>query len=253
MKKYIVLCCPRTGSELFFHLLKNNELFTANGLYTPEVFNQQNPNRLKEINYLLGKKYSLEAIIFYMFEKYAFANFRKEIISGFKVMPLHLEQVLQRYNAVNQTHYCHSDFINHLPDNTKIIHLTRKNLMSQTVSLYKARKTNVWAINNLSQQEDVEYSFEGIKEIHQELCEHNKTISDMISSKKHYKLEYENWTTNWETTIKLASSYIGISSSPRFSIKNIPIKIQRNDNSEELRQLFENQLNSTNIEQVKNE
>ncbi|MBW3020891.1 sulfotransferase domain-containing protein [Candidatus Woesearchaeota archaeon] len=226
---YVVIGTPRSGSTLFFNLLKINNLATKKPSQEHyEAFHEMFDNE----EFLKG--YKLEEYINKKLEENSFYydNFK---IRGIKILIPHIPRFLNNFNLINGTNYTINEFYSSFPKNTKFIYISRRNKLEQAISDYKANKNDIWKIEKNTGVRDKFVCF-NYSEIEKHLIKviNNKKKNKLIIKElpNYLTIVYEDFSKNFKSTIKTTSNYLGIKLNKINS--NVELKKQRNINNKYL-------------------
>lgn len=231
--RYIVLSTPRTGTNLLFDLLALNGLAAVNPVkITHEPFNLGILGKIKyknlDIEKFIKEQLSTHTVIF-----------KDKKVMGIKIFIHHIEAFLKYYNQNNNENMTLEDFFDLIPEDIKFIQTIRKDKISQAISYYKAKHTDLWFKNShTSKKRDVPFDGLEIKRYFSEISRCEKIIKNLLVRKKTLSLQftYEDFSKNPKEYLLKVASFLGVVLDKVVSVANL--EVQRDENNKALLNMY---------------
>jgi LPS sulfotransferase NodH len=202
MNLYAVVCTPRSGSSFICDLLHQNGAGRPlEHLRSPLLYIIKNRQRL-DINLELF----FQRILFFCSNNKLFGT---KVISHFFV---DFMEILDE-NEINKMMHFFRYF--------KVIYLYRHDKYAQAASKYLASKSKFWHSTSTKQSmseyqdnvKNIEYNFESVKKIYEQLLSDEKRLEDLIDNyglKNVIKIDYEQLKNNLEKEMRKIIEFLGI-------------------------------------------
>lgn len=190
--KFVILCQPRTGSNWLHTLLNSHPQIFSHGEILRRTL--ENGNTINTL--------SLQSLVF--------NHYQKQIKSvGLKLF----------YENFNNTDYIkpYQEIVD--DENILIIHLTRKDILSQYVSLLKAEKTQVWSQSRkLNRSKGIQLDIEDFELFKKDDFELKNRMRKYFKNHKVFELSYEDLTSNLDNTLLKMQLFLHVKPIKLFSL-----------------------------------
>lgn len=204
-KKFIIMCHPRSGSQMLAAMLRqHSQIISFGELFHPQkiLFNHREYNDESKPLLLIRNCYPIHFLDHLIFSAYS-ENIKAV---GFKVFHSHLERIpfLPVWGWLNSN------------EDIKVIFLTRRNLLNTYTSVEKARKTGIYGIKDTSDRDitNVTLSYDRLVRQFKRHCKRNTEALDRLRRHQLFQITYEEIISDYNYNLRSIQNFLEVDFEP---------------------------------------
>jgi LPS sulfotransferase NodH len=130
-----------------------------------------------------------------------------------------------------------------VPD--KVICLYRKDIIAQAISYHRAVKSSIW-FHGIAESDRTEYEFNSINNWRKSIIKQNRFWKEVFlkTDTTPLYLAYENLVANPDFFVSQIADFLNIKLDPAKRLNLELLRVQRDEHTSSLRQMYENELSS---------